>query len=83
MTEKNGVRDLREILRDEFVQRDRIAGVLKEGPKTLPELATAIGEPVYEVTLWVMGMRRYGRVHELPKGREEDYFRYELVAEPA
>lgn len=84
MTGKNGgARDLKEILRDEFVQRDRIAAALQGGPKTLPELATALDAPVHEVTLWVMGMRRYGRIHEVPKGREEDYYRYELTAEPS
>ncbi|MGP8158353.1 MAG: MarR family transcriptional regulator [Thermoplasmata archaeon] len=79
MMEKSELRNLREILRDEMVQRDRIAAVLRDGPKTLPEIAAALGEPVYEVTLWVMGMRRYGRLHEVPKGREEDYYRYEMT----
>ena len=76
--EKPALRDLREIMRDEMVQRDRIIAVLREGPKTLPEIAEAIEEPVYEVTIWVMGMRRYGRIEALPKGRADDYYQYGL-----
>ncbi len=79
MTGKTPLRDLREVLRDELVVRDRIATVLRTGPKTLPELSTALGAPAHEVTKWVMAMRRYGRVRDLPKDRGDDYYRYELV----
>ena len=79
MTGAQHERNLREVLRDEMVERDRIAKSLRAGPMTHPEIATALGAPVAEVTLWVMGMRRYGRVRELPKARADDYYRYELV----
>ena len=77
---KPGPRDLREVLRDETVHRDRILSLLGSGPMTLPELAGVIGEPVYEVSLWIWGMQRYGLVRALPKGREDDYYRYEAVS---
>ena len=77
--EKPALRDLREIMRDEMVQRDRIVAVLRDGPKTLPEIAEAIDEPVYEVTIWVMGMRRYGRIVALPMGRADDYYLFGLI----
>lgn len=73
------VRGFGEILRDEMVMRDRIASLLREGPKTIPEIAGALGFPVREVTLWVMAMRRYGSVEELPKPKVDDYFRYKSV----
>lgn len=79
MTGRTVLRNLGEVLRDEMVERDRIAAVLHQGPKTLPEIARALGAPDYEVTKWVMAMRRYGRVHELPKNRADDYYRYELA----
>ena len=79
MTAKATLRNLDEVLRDEMVERDRIAKLLHEGPKTLPEIATALGRPVEEVTQWVMAMRRYGRIRDLPKDRTEDYYRYALV----
>jgi len=81
MTGKTVPRDLGEVLRDEMLERDRIARALREGPKTIPEIALALHAPPREVTLWLMGMRRYGRVRDLPKARGDDYFRYELVEE--
>ncbi|MEJ2076800.1 MAG: MarR family transcriptional regulator [Acidobacteriota bacterium] len=73
-------RDLREIMRDEMVMSDKIAGVLADGPKTIPEIADSLGCPSYEVQLWVMAMRRYGKIDALPKGRADDYFQYGLKA---
>jgi len=81
MTGKAPLRNLGEVLRDEMVERDRVTAVLRDGPKTLPEIAAALGAPNYEVTKWVMAMRRYGRVRDLPKARADDYYRYELVEE--
>lgn len=72
-------RDLGEVLRDEMVMRPRIAAVLREGPKTIPEIAGALQRPGHEVTLWLMAMRRYGSVEELPKAKADDYFRYRLA----
>ena len=79
MTGRSRLRDLPEILRDEPMERDRLAKVLREGPHTIPELADRLQAPPYEVTKWVMAMRRFGRVRDLPKGRQDDYYRYELV----
>ena len=79
MTGKAVLRNLNEVLRDEMVERERVAGILRDGPHTIPEIATALSEPVDEVTKWVMGMRRYGRVHELPKDRSDDFYQYELA----
>ena len=72
-------RPLAEVLRDEMVMRDRIAAVLRDGPKTIPEIAALLGAPSREVTLWVMAMRRYGKLEEMPKPKIDDYFRYKLM----
>ena len=72
-------RDRSEIMRDEMVMQDRIAALLHEGPKTIPEIAEALHCPAPEVTLWVMAMRRYGTLAELPKGKAEDYYQYGLA----
>ena len=79
MTGKADLRNLKEVLRDEMVQRERVAAVLRTGPKTLPQIAEELHAPVVEVTKWLMAMRRYGRVHELPKERADDYFPYALA----
>ncbi len=79
MIGKASLRNLGEVLRDEMVERDRVATILRAGPQTIPELAAALSAPPHEVTKWVMAMRRYGRVRDLPKARADDYYRYELV----
>jgi hypothetical protein len=72
-------RNLAEILRDGMYFQDRVATTLKDGPKTLPDIAQALNYPPAEVTKWVMMMRRYGKIAELPKSRADDYYQYKLV----
>jgi predicted Rossmann fold nucleotide-binding protein DprA/Smf involved in DNA uptake len=74
-------RSMAEIMRDEMTVRPRIAALLADGPKTIPEIAEALHEPAPEVTLWVMALRRYGVLEELPKPKVEDYYRYRLAGE--
>jgi hypothetical protein len=83
MTGKASLRNLREVLRDGMVEQDAIAEVLRKGPRTIPEIASELDAPECEVTKWLMAMRRYGRVRDLPKGRADDYYPYELVEVPA
>jgi predicted Rossmann fold nucleotide-binding protein DprA/Smf involved in DNA uptake len=71
-------RALDEVLRDEMVMKDRIVELLREEPKTIPELAETLGYPSHEVLLWVMALWRYGTVTELKMGRNEEYFKYTL-----
>jgi len=75
------LRPMAEIMREEMVMRPRITALLEDGPKTIREIADALGEPAHEVTLWVMGLRRYGVLEELPKPKAEDYYRYRLSGE--
>jgi predicted Rossmann fold nucleotide-binding protein DprA/Smf involved in DNA uptake len=79
--EKKSPRDLAEILRDEMVMRDKITGVLEEEPKTVVEIAEELNLPSSEVMQWVMSMRRYGKVIEMPKDRADDYYKYQLRKE--
>jgi hypothetical protein len=72
-------RPLGEVMRDEMVMKDRIADALRDSPKTIPEIAEALAAPTEEVTLWVMAMRRYGALEDLPKAKADDYFRYKVV----
>jgi hypothetical protein len=71
-------RNRREALRAQFVERDRIAALLREAPRTIPELAAALGVPPDEVLLWVMAMWRYGDVDETGKAGPDGFFRYRL-----
>ena len=79
--ERKANRDLAEVLRDEMYMRDKIIAVLREGPKTVPEIAEALGYPSHEVMTWVMSMRRYGIIVEIPKARADDYYQYQLRSE--
>jgi predicted Rossmann fold nucleotide-binding protein DprA/Smf involved in DNA uptake len=73
------MRDLAEVLRDEMYMKNKIIDVLKERPKTIPEIAAELDCPPSEVTMWVMAMRRYGSIADLPKERADDYYRYKYV----
>jgi hypothetical protein len=72
-------RDIREIVHDEMIMKDRIAQVLRDGPRTIPELAGALGYPPHEVVIWLFAMRRYGDVEVAGKPDVDGYFKYELV----
>jgi hypothetical protein len=72
-------RDIREIVHDEMIMKDRIAKILKDGPQTIPELAKALGYPSQEVTIWLFAMRRYGEVEVIGKPDVDGYFRYALI----
>ena len=71
------MRDMREVVRDEPVVRPRILAALRDGPRTVPEIAAAIGAPTREVVVWVMGMRRYGWLAETKGATDDGYFKYE------
>lgn len=73
------VRDTREIIREEPLMHRPILAALAAGPLTVPEIAEAIGRPAHEVLFWVMGMRRYRKLVELPEPTDEGYFRYAVT----
>jgi hypothetical protein len=75
------LRDRREVIREEPAMHAPIARALAEGPRTVPQIAAAIGEPANEVLLWVMGMRRYRQIVEIPDADDEGFFTYALVHE--
>ena len=57
--------------------RAAIKKVLKEGPKTVPEIASATGIPSPEVLWHVMSMKKYGLIAEHED--EMDYYSYRLA----
>jgi hypothetical protein len=56
-----------------------VADALRQGERTVPELAEALCAPVAEVMVWLMGMRRYGLVVESAEANDDDYFTYRLA----
>ena len=74
------IRDVHEIIREEMFMRDKILTLLKEGPKTIPEIAKALGRPSNEVMYWVMAARKYGYVEEGTEVSDEGFYFYSLAA---
>jgi hypothetical protein len=72
------VRNRREVSRDAFRMQGRIVALLREAPRTIPSLASALGAPTSEVTLWLMAMWRYGQVTPTGKADAEGYYQYRL-----
>lgn len=73
------LRDTREIIREEPLMHRPILAALADGPLTVPQIAEAIGHPANEVVFWVMGMRRYGKLVEVPEADDDGYFPYEIA----
>jgi len=55
----------------------KIKDQLKDGGKTVPQIAAAIKMPTSKVLLYITALRTYGVLVEGAK--EEDYFKYELA----
>ncbi len=71
--------ELRDRLAAQNKAQKAILDALKEGPKTAPELAAAAGLPQGKALWYIAGLRKYGRVFDVPgKG---DYPKYELKGE--
>ncbi|MGC8635089.1 MAG: MarR family transcriptional regulator [Candidatus Limnocylindrales bacterium] len=75
-------RDVREVIREEPLMRDRLLALLRDGPLTVPELAAAGGLPAEEVMVWMMGLRKYGYVVEEKEATGDGYYRYAAVRRP-
>ncbi len=77
---QRGMRGPLEVCREEMAMHPVILDALRDGEKTVPELAEALGLPVAEVMVWVMGMRRYGLVVESAEANDDDYFTYRIAS---
>lgn len=73
------MRDVREVMREEMVMKGRIIEVMRDSPKTVPEVAQALKRPTNEVLYWVMAMRKYGLITETEELTEDGYYKYRLV----
>ena len=69
----------RQIARQEFGMRKRILDLLRGGPRTVPEVAAALGLERHEAMWWMMGFVRYGNLRATEEVTEDGYYRYELV----
>jgi hypothetical protein len=70
----------RQIARQEYTMRKKLLDLLRTGgPKTIPEVASALGIAPHEATWWMMGYARYGYIHAAEEVTEEGYYKYAIV----
>jgi hypothetical protein len=69
----------RELSRRELGMRRRILEILRDGPKTVPETAEALGLTSHETMWWMMGFVSYGYVAPSERAGDDGYYRYRLV----
>jgi len=69
----------RQIARQEFGMRKKILDLLRGGPKTVPEVAQALGLEPHEAMWWMMGFVRYGYLRATEEVTEDGYYKYALA----
>jgi predicted HTH transcriptional regulator len=67
------------LLKEQQAFRKRLRQAMKDGARTVPEIATAAGLPADQVLWNIAGMKKYDLVKEV--GKEGDYYRYALTEE--
>jgi hypothetical protein len=77
------LRPSRDIIREEPLMHEPILAALADGPLTIPDIAARLGASPRETLFWVMGMRRYGQLVEVPDADDDGYFQYRAVSQEA
>lgn len=65
--------------RREHGMRRRILDFLREGPRTVPEVARGLGIQPHEAMWWMMGYVRYGYVSPTGEVTDDGYHKYALT----
>ena len=76
---KASVERTQALFREQKQLQNAICQVVRETPKTVPEIAKAIGKPAHEVLWFVASLRKYGLLVEA--GMCGDYPLYQGVKE--
>jgi predicted transcriptional regulator len=63
-THAEGVARAQVLFREQKQMQQAICSVIRETPKTIPEIASAIGKPTHEVLWFVASLKKYGIVVE-------------------
>ena len=67
------------LYKEQRQMQNEICQVIRTEPKTVPEIATAIGKPAHQVLWFIAAMKKYGIVAEM--GMCGDYPLYQRVKE--
>ena len=60
----------------EMAYHRAILSLVEEGPRSVKEVADALGIPEADAMMYIQAMVRYGELEPLPKARRDRYFRY-------
>lgn len=71
----------RKLSRNELGMKRLVLECLADGPKTVPEIAAALGVTTHEAMWWVMGFVRYGYISPSERADADGYYTYEAVGE--
>ena len=74
---KSHIEHAREAIKTQNRDIKKIKEQLKDGPKTVPEIAAGTQMPSSQVLLYISGLRKYGMVREDEK--VDGYFKYALA----
>jgi hypothetical protein len=74
-------RELVEIAKDEMIWRDKIRDILRQGPRSVPEVARLLKKPSPEVMYWMMSLRKYCRIVESEEPNDEGFYEYRWIGE--
>jgi predicted transcriptional regulator len=74
---QQGVAWAQAYLKEQNATRRQICKVLREGPKTIPEIAEAVDMPADQVLWHVTAMKKYDLVEEA--GMCGEYFQYRMA----
>jgi hypothetical protein len=65
-----------ELSRMELGMKRAFLDLLRDGPRTVPEIAGELGITEHEAMWWMMGFVRYGYVTVSERANEDGYFTY-------
>jgi predicted transcriptional regulator len=66
-------------LKEQKAVRKQICQVMRDGPKTVPEVAEESGLPAHEVLWHITAMKKYDLVTEV--GQSGEYYQYAMAEE--
>jgi len=76
---KASVEHTQALLKAQQAIRRQMCQVLRDGPKTVPEVATATGLPAHQVLWHITAMKKYNLVEET--GMCGEYYLYQMSPE--
>jgi predicted Rossmann fold nucleotide-binding protein DprA/Smf involved in DNA uptake len=72
------VKQAQELLKEQQAVRKKLQGALRNGPRSVPQLAEATAIPAHQVLWYVATMKKYGLVEEAGLDDDEEYYLYSL-----